>query len=75
MSLLLQFLLVAALIAGMILFRLVADRLVTRARIRAGYTEGRCGNTGCFRDCDEEHLADANDTDKNTMKRSACRAP
>lgn len=75
MSVLLQFLLIAALIAGMILFRLVAERLVARSRIRAGYTEGRCGHTGCFRACDENDVADANDTDQNSTKRSACRAP
>ncbi|MBT8442583.1 MAG: hypothetical protein KJO76_09375 [Gammaproteobacteria bacterium] len=75
MSLLSQFLLIAALIAGMIGFRLLADGLVARWRMRAGYTGGRCGNTGCFRDCDENDAADANDTDENTTKRSACRAP
>jgi hypothetical protein len=75
MSLLLQVLLVAALIAGMIGFRLIAERLVARSRIRNGYTDGRCNNTGCLRGCDDERVADANDTEKNAMKRSACRAP
>jgi hypothetical protein len=75
MSLFLQFLVVAALIAGMILFRLVAERLVMQSRARGGYTDSRCGSTGCFRACDENPVADANDTHKNAIKRSACRAP
>ena len=77
MNLLLQFMLIVALIAGMILFRLLAERLVTRSRIRSGYTDSRCNDTGCMRACDGKTAADANepDTDKNAMKRSACRAP
>ena len=77
MSVIVQFLHVAGLIAGMILLRLLADELVARSRIRAGIRDDRCGHAGCFRACNENRSTDANGNvrDKNAMKRSACRAP
>ncbi|MFW2405967.1 MAG: hypothetical protein ACN4GT_14445 [Gammaproteobacteria bacterium] len=76
MSLIAQVVLVAALIAGMMLFRLLAERLITKSRLRARQTDAKCGNTECFRACDDD-IAGAREsvTDKNAMKRSACRAP
>lgn len=77
MSLLAQILLVAALIAVMMLFRLLAERMVTKSRLRTGLTDAKCGKTECFRACDHDDAADADRivTENNVTKRSARRAP
>ena len=52
MSLLLQFLIAAISIAGLMLLRIFAERYVLRDRLHGKRAEADCEQIGCFHDCD-----------------------
>jgi len=77
MNPLLHILIATALISGMILLRMLADRWVLRTRIRRSVTDNDCEKVGCFRGCERDGTAAITDsvTEKNALKRSAYHAP
>ena len=52
MNMLAQFLITTALIVGLLLFRLLADRYVLRARLSGKKIDDECKQAGCFHACD-----------------------
>ena len=77
MSLLWEFLVAAALIAGFVLFRMFADRYLARRRIASGAIEHNCAGSTCQRNCSQSATPSsctAGTTD-NLSKRSASHAP
>ncbi len=77
MNLFVQLLITMALIVGLLLFRLFADRYVLRARLRGRQVDGECEQAGCFHACDLDKSAERPDSvpEKNASKRSAYHAP
>ncbi len=77
MSLLVQLLLTMALIVGLILFRLFADRYVLQAKLRGKQVDSECRQAGCFHACDLDKATERPDSvsGSKTSKRSAYHAP
>ena len=77
MSALLHILIATALISGMILLRMFAERWVLRTRIRRDHADKECEKVGCFRGCERDSTEAITDsvTEKNVLKRSANHAP
>jgi hypothetical protein len=75
--LLIPFLIATALIAGLILLRMFAERRALRARIRKDHTDTECEDAGCFRGCSPDRTAAHPDSvsGNNETKRSAYHAP
>jgi hypothetical protein len=77
MNLLMDFLVAAALIAGMILLRMFMDRSARCKKFSSIKNENECEQVGCFRGCDsgkdtsEPHSVSG----QNPSKRSAYHAP
>ena len=77
MNLLMDFLVAAALIAGMILFRMFMDRSARRKKLRSTKNVNECEQVGCFRGCDPgKDASEPNSVSgQNPSKRSAYHAP
>lgn len=57
MSSLMHILIATTTIAGLILFRIFAERLSLREKLRGNHANGDCEQIGCFRGCDLEETA------------------
>lgn len=62
MNIIFHLLIATMLIAGLILFRMLADRYILRTRIRGTHSDTECEQAGCFRGCDRNNGA-ATDND------------
>jgi hypothetical protein len=76
MNPLLHFLTATAVIGGLIVLRILAERLALGIKIRRNFADTACEETGCFRGCDPNSIAASIDSvgEKNVVKRSTDRA-
>jgi hypothetical protein len=73
MNLLSHSLIATALIVGLILLRMFANRAALQARLRSNQNREECEQAGCFSGCDPDKAAACPDSgpEKNDVKRSA----
>lgn len=72
MNLLLHFLIATALIAGLILLRMFAERSALQTKIRGTHADIECEQAGCYRGCDLDRATPNPDSvsRQNSSKRS-----
>ena len=75
MNLAIQILFTTALVAGLMVLRLYADRHNARGKSYGGRGNTACRSIGCFRHCDPDPAATAPAADNNPPRRSADHAP
>jgi hypothetical protein len=54
MNTIFHLLMATMLIAGLILFRMLADRYILRTRIPGGHADRECEQSGCFHGCNRD---------------------
>ena len=75
MNLAIQMLFATALIAGLIVLRLLTDRHKLQKKFYGGRGDTDCRSIGCFRHCEPDPAATASAADNKPPRRSADHAP